>query len=102
MSGPQPFVFQAGADVKRHAPATERNRDVITKTLARLLPAEGLVLEVASGTGEHVVHFGNQATQTPLPLRQSTLGGRSPTCRMCDLRCCWTRRQIGRYRRRTL
>ena len=57
MSGPQPFVFEAGAEVKRHAPATERNRDVIAQTLARLLPTEGLVLEVASGTGEHVVHF---------------------------------------------
>jgi hypothetical protein len=57
VSGPQPFVFEAGAEVKRHAPATERNRDVIAQTLARLLPTEGLVLEVASGTGEHVVHF---------------------------------------------
>ena len=57
MSGPQPFVFEAGAEVKRHAPATERNRDVIAQTLARLLPTEGLVLEVASGTDEHVVHF---------------------------------------------
>jgi SAM-dependent methyltransferase len=57
VSGPQPFVFEAGAEVKRHAPATERNRDVIAETLARLLPAEGLVLEVASGTGEHAVHF---------------------------------------------
>jgi SAM-dependent methyltransferase len=57
MSGPQPFVFEAGADAKRHAPATERNRDVIAETLAHLLPTEGLVLEVASGTGEHVVHF---------------------------------------------
>jgi len=57
MSGPQPFVFEAGAEVKRHAPATERNRDVIAETLARVLPAEGLVLEVASGTGEHAVHF---------------------------------------------
>ena len=57
MSGPQPFVFEAGAEVKRHAPATERNRDVIAQTLARLLPTEGLILEVASGTGEHVVHF---------------------------------------------
>jgi SAM-dependent methyltransferase len=57
VSGPQPFVFEAGAEVKRHAPATERNRDVIAQTLARVLPAEGLVLEVASGTGEHVVHF---------------------------------------------
>jgi SAM-dependent methyltransferase len=57
MSGPQPFVFEAGAEVKRHAPATERNRDVIAETLARVLPTEGLVLEVASGTGEHAVHF---------------------------------------------
>jgi SAM-dependent methyltransferase len=57
MSGPQPFVFEAGAEVKRHAPATERNRDVISETLARVLPTEGLVLEVASGTGEHAVHF---------------------------------------------
>jgi hypothetical protein len=57
VSEPQPFVFEAGADAKRHAPATERNRDVIAETLAHLLPAEGLVLEVASGTGEHVVHF---------------------------------------------
>lgn len=57
MSGPQPFVFEAGAEVKRHAPATERNRDVIAETLAGLLPQAGLVLEIASGTGEHAVHF---------------------------------------------
>jgi hypothetical protein len=57
MSGPQPFIFESGPDVKRHAPATERNRDVIAETLARVLPAEGLVLEVASGTGDHAVHF---------------------------------------------
>lgn len=57
MSGPQPFIFESGPDVKRHAPATERNRDVIAETLARVLPADGLVLEVASGTGEHAVHF---------------------------------------------
>lgn len=57
MSGPQPFVFEAGAEVKRHAPATERNRDVIAETLACVLPTEGIVLEVASGTGEHAVHF---------------------------------------------
>ena len=57
MSGPQPFVFEAGAEVKRHAPATERNRDVIAETLARVLPTAGLILEVASGTGEHAVYF---------------------------------------------
>ena len=57
MSDPQPFVFNAGAEVNRHAPATERNRDVIGNTLATLLPGDGLVLEIASGTGEHAVHF---------------------------------------------
>ncbi len=62
MSGPQPFVFQSGAEVKRHAPATERNRDVIAETLAALLPDKGLVLEIASGTGEHAVHFAKRFT----------------------------------------
>lgn len=57
MSGPQPFVFEAGVEVKRYAPATERNRDVIAETLMNVLPAQGLVLEIASGTGEHAVHF---------------------------------------------
>lgn len=42
---------------KRHAPATLRNRDAITEVLAGWLPATGAVLEVASGSGEHVVHF---------------------------------------------
>lgn len=44
-------------DDKRHAPATARNREPIAEVLARVLPATGLVLEVASGTGEHAVWF---------------------------------------------
>lgn len=43
--------------MKRHAPATERNRDFIFEVLARVLPPQGLVLEIASGSGEHAVHF---------------------------------------------
>jgi SAM-dependent methyltransferase len=39
--------------VKRHAPATERNREPIAAVLREVLPATGTVLEVASGTGEH-------------------------------------------------
>ncbi|OHD04472.1 MAG: SAM-dependent methyltransferase [Sphingopyxis sp. RIFCSPHIGHO2_01_FULL_65_24] len=42
---------------KRHAPATTRNRDAIAAVLADWLPASGTVLEVASGSGEHAVHF---------------------------------------------
>ena len=44
-------------DARRYAPATLRNRDAILDVLRRCLPERGLVLEVASGSGEHVVHF---------------------------------------------
>jgi hypothetical protein len=44
-------------DERRHAPATVRNRDVILALLRAVLPAKGLVLEIASGSGEHAVHF---------------------------------------------
>lgn len=37
----------------RHAPATLRNRQPILDVLTRMLPEKGLVLEIASGTGEH-------------------------------------------------
>ena len=37
--------------------SAERNRGPILKVLERVLPKTGLVLEVASGTGQHVVHF---------------------------------------------
>ena len=43
--------------MKREAPAVARNRDPILEVLRRHLPKKGLVLEFASGTGEHVVHF---------------------------------------------
>lgn len=39
------------------APAAERNKGPILEALRRLLPAEGLALEIASGTGQHIVHF---------------------------------------------
>jgi SAM-dependent methyltransferase len=43
--------------MRRHAPATARNRQPILEVLRPRLPAVGLVLEVASGSGEHVMHF---------------------------------------------
>jgi SAM-dependent methyltransferase len=39
------------------APAAERNKDPILAVLRRVLPETGLVLEIASGTGQHIVHF---------------------------------------------
>ena len=44
-------------DARRSAPAALRNRDPILGVLQRHLPMQGLVLEVASGTGEHISHF---------------------------------------------
>ncbi|MEW4466405.1 DUF938 domain-containing protein [Parasphingorhabdus sp. JC815] len=43
---------------QKHAPATLRNRDAIAAVLQDVLPSSGTVLEIASGTGEHAVYFG--------------------------------------------
>ena len=42
---------------KWSTPSAERNKGPILDVLARVLPRRGLVLEIASGTGQHVVHF---------------------------------------------
>lgn len=43
--------------MKRHAPATERNREPLLAVLREVLPTEGTLLEVASGTGQHAAFF---------------------------------------------
>ena len=45
------------SDPRQHAPATLRNRDFILAILRDVLPTKGVILEIASGSGEHVVHF---------------------------------------------
>ena len=42
---------------RQYAPAATRNRGPILSVLRSTLPSSGPVLEIASGTGEHVVHF---------------------------------------------
>ncbi|WP_366657281.1 DUF938 domain-containing protein [Fodinicurvata sp. EGI_FJ10296] len=42
---------------RRHAPATARNRRPILDVLRTALPSAGLVLEIASGTGEHAAYM---------------------------------------------
>jgi SAM-dependent methyltransferase len=44
-------------DSRLFAPAVARNRDAILDVLRAVLPLRGLVLEIASGSGEHAAHF---------------------------------------------
>ena len=54
------------------SPAAERNRRFILDVLKRVLPDTGMVLEIASGTGQHAVYaapklaraFGNPVIAT--------------------------------------
>ena len=57
MSDGRRFYEAPATGARRSAPAALRNRDPIAEVLSGWLPDSGLVLEIASGTGEHVVHF---------------------------------------------
>ena len=48
---------EKAANGKWFNPSAERNKAPILEVLARVLPHHGLVLEIASGTGQHIVHF---------------------------------------------
>jgi SAM-dependent methyltransferase len=51
------FYEAPAAGERRSAPAALRNREPIAEVLREWLPPMGLVLEIASGTGEHAVYF---------------------------------------------
>ena len=47
----------AHPDARETAPSAERNKQPILEVLERVLPPKGVVLEIGSGTGQHVAHF---------------------------------------------
>ena len=47
-------------DLRRYAPATDRNREPILAILQQVLPPTGTILEISSGTGEHGVFMASQ------------------------------------------
>jgi SAM-dependent methyltransferase len=60
---PELVHFTLMEDDRLHAPAAQRNREPILDVLRPLLPVTGTVLEIASGSGEHVVHFARHLPQ---------------------------------------
>lgn len=53
----QPWISRTGADARQYAPAAERNAGPILAVLGRHLPPSGTILEIGSGTGQHVIAF---------------------------------------------
>src|ERR1700730_2478522 len=57
------------SDPRLYYPHVARNREPILRVLKRVLPPRGLILELASGSGEHVTYF---AQMLPTLLWQPT------------------------------
>jgi Protein of unknown function (DUF938) len=57
------FYEAPAAGQRRSAPAALRNREPIAEVLSEWLPERGIVLEIASGTGEHAVFFAERFPQ---------------------------------------
>jgi len=68
-------------DVLYSAPA-DRNREPILQVLQRWLPKNGTVLEIASGTGQHIEHFARALPDLrwqpsdPDPRQRASIGAR--------------------------
>lgn len=57
MAGGRFYEAPSGGGSRRSAPAALRNREPIARVLADWLPESGLVVEVASGSGEHALYL---------------------------------------------
>lgn len=80
--------MMAPMDARQHSPAAERNRQPILDVLRRLLPPGGTALEIASGTGQHAVHFATALpdwTWQPSDLHEDALASIEAWSRACGL-----------------
>ena len=72
-------------DGRLHFTVMARNREAIAEVLEPLLPQRGLVLEISSGSGEHLCRFQQQLAAShpllrwqgsdPVPLQPAGLAG---------------------------
>lgn len=78
--------------MKRDAPATARNREPILAVLRTILPPAGTVLEIASGTGQHAVHFARALAgltwqpSDPDPAARASIAAWAAEARLANLR----------------
>jgi hypothetical protein len=70
--------------VKLHSPAAERNREPILAELRRLLPPRGLVLEIASGTGQHGAFFASALPHLTFQPSEKRAEGRDSIAAWCE------------------
>lgn len=57
MADPRRFYESTLAGARRSSPSAQRNREAIANVLSEWLSKTGVVLEIASGTGEHAMFF---------------------------------------------
>jgi hypothetical protein len=67
-----------------HSAAAERNREAILQALLQLLPRQGIALEIASGSGQHIEYFSAQMpgwhwlASDPAPEALASISARCP------------------------
>jgi tRNA G46 methylase TrmB len=64
------------------SPSAERNKGPVAEVLKQALPDCGLVLEIGSGTGQHVVHFAREAPHLTWQAERARRGVSAVDCAM--------------------
>ena len=79
-------------DARLSSPAVLRNRGPILDILRNLLPAQGVILEVASGSGEHITYLAEQMPaldwqpSDPSPAARASIAAWTAADRLTNVR----------------